>query len=109
VEKLFNDLPEVKSSIKRILYDSACNNKELKEKLLSDFGIELKASFTLRRKKEVTESLLRGIKKITPYGNIICIAGYEMEYKGMRYENEKLIYQVYREFKEFTCIFNLPI
>ena len=37
VEKLLNDLPEIKSSIKRILYDSACDNKELKEKLLKGF------------------------------------------------------------------------
>ncbi|MBA7571821.1 hypothetical protein ES708_13590 [subsurface metagenome] len=85
--------PEIKSSIKRILYDSACDNKELKEKLHEDFGIELKASLNPRRKKEVTKNLPRGIEKITPYGNAICIAGYEMEYKGMRYENEKFIYQ----------------
>ena len=93
VKRLFDDLPEIKSSVKRILYDSACDNKELKEKLLNDFGIELKASLNPRRKKEVTENLPRGIEKITPYGVPICIAGHEMDYKGMRYENEKFIYQ----------------
>ena len=70
VEKLFNELPDIKSSIKKILYDSACDNKELKEKLQEDFGIELKASLNPRRKKEVTESLPHGIEKITPYRNL---------------------------------------
>ncbi len=93
VEKLFDDLPEIKSSTKRILYDSACDNKELKDKLLNDFGIKLKASLNPRRKKEVTENLPRGIEKITPYRVPICRAGHEMEYKGMRCENEKFIYQ----------------
>ena len=65
VKKLFNELPEIKSSIKKILYDSACDDKELKEKLHKDFGIELKASLNPRRKKEVTESLPHGIEKIT--------------------------------------------
>jgi len=93
VKRLFDDLPEIKSSIKRILYDSACDDQELKEKLHEDFGIELKASLNPRRKKEVTENLPNGIEKITPYGVPICIAGHEMEYKGMRYENKKFIYQ----------------
>jgi len=39
------------------------------------------------------KDLPRGIEKITPYGVPICIAGYEMDYKGIRYDNEKFIYQ----------------
>ena len=64
MKRLFDDLPEIKSSIKRILYDSACDNKELKDKVLNDFGIELKASLNPRRKKEVTENLPCCIEKI---------------------------------------------
>ncbi len=67
MKRLFDDLPEIKSSIKRILYDSACDNKELKDKVLNNFGIEIKASLNPRRKKEVTENLPCGIEKI--YGN----------------------------------------
>ncbi len=36
---------------------------------------------------------LNAHEKITPYGIPVCLAGYEMQYKGMRYENEKFIYQ----------------
>ncbi|HDH12349.1 MAG TPA: hypothetical protein ENG83_09200 [Nitrospirae bacterium] len=93
VERLFENLPEIKPWIDRVLYDSACDNKDLKEKFQEDFGIELKASLNPRRKKDVTRDLPRAIEKITPYGVPICTAGYEMEYKGMRYEKEKFIYQ----------------
>jgi hypothetical protein len=93
VEKLFEMYPEIKPSVKRVLYDSACDIKELKEEFWENFQIELKASLNPRRKKEVTEDLPRGMDKITPYGAVICKGGYEMDYKGMRYENEKYIYQ----------------
>ncbi|MBF0343844.1 MAG: hypothetical protein HQL06_06395 [Nitrospirae bacterium] len=93
VEKLFNDYPEVKSWIDTIIYDSAADNKALKDRFQTDLGIELKTSFNPRRKKDVTEGLPPGIEKITPYGVPICTAGYEMDYKGMRYEAEKFIYQ----------------
>lgn len=94
VEKLFNYYPKVQSWIDRVLYDSACDDKELKDKFLNELGIELKASLNPRRKKEITNDLPRGIDKITPYGVPVCKAGYEMEYKGIRFENEKFIYQI---------------
>ena len=93
LEKLFEELPEIKSFVDRFLYDSAADEQELKIKLKENFGIELKASLNPRRKKEITDDLPRGIKKITPYGVPICFADYEMDYIGMRYENEKFIYQ----------------
>ncbi len=93
VERLFDNVPEIKPCIKRVLYDSACDDKDLKEKFHNNLGIELKTSLNPRRKKEITEDLPRGIKKITPYGVPICIGEYEMDYKGVRYENEKFIYQ----------------
>ncbi len=93
VEKLFNDHPEIKPWIDTIIYDSACDSKPLKDKFQADFDIELKTSFNPRRKKDVTEGLPPGMEKITPYGVPICIAGYEMEYKGIRYDAGKFIYQ----------------
>ena len=59
-------------------------------------GIDLKASFNPRRSKPITEELPRGIRKITPYGVPLCIAGHEFDYKGCRYESEKFIYEAPR-------------
>lgn len=93
VKKLFEEHPELEPWIERVLYDSACDNKELKDKFQKELGIELKTSLNPRRRKEVMEDLPRGLEKVTPYGVPVCIAGYEMDYKGIRYENEKFIYQ----------------
>jgi len=92
IEKLFNTLPEIQPEVKRVLYDSACDDQALKEKLYADFGIELKASFNPRRKRPVTDGLPRGMKRITPSGSPICVADHEMEYQGIRYETEQFIY-----------------
>lgn len=93
IKRVFKNMPEIKPTIKRVLYDSSCDNGELKRKLMDDFGIELKTSFNPRAKKEVVTNLPRGIEKITPYGSVICIGGQELDYKGIRYKNEKFIYQ----------------
>ncbi|KJU86189.1 transposase IS4 family protein [Candidatus Magnetobacterium bavaricum] len=103
VEKLFNDHPEIKPWIDTILYDSACDSKPLKDKFQKDFAIDLKTSFNPRGKKDVTEGLPPGIEKITPYGVPICIAGYEMDYKGIiRYEAGKFIYQASTDDNKIT-------
>jgi hypothetical protein len=90
---LFEHLPEVKPWIDTLLYDSACDNQPLKDKFRDDLHIRLMASLNPRRKKAVTSDLPRGMEKLTPYGDLFCKAGIEMEYKGMRYENERFIYQ----------------
>lgn len=93
VEMLFENLPEVKPWIDRVLYDSACDNGKLKDTFMDRFGIELKASFNPRRTKSVTENLPSGMAKITASGNLICSGGFEMDYKGTRFDFEKFIYQ----------------
>lgn len=94
LQKVFNEYPEIKEwGIERVLYDSACDSKDLKEKINNEMNIDLKTSQNPRRTKDVIEDLPRGIAKITPYGEPICIGGHVMDYKGMRYENEKFIYQ----------------
>ena len=93
VVRLFAQYPEVKSWIQTSIYDSACDSQQLKDKFRDELGIELKASLNPRRKKTVTDNLPRGMKKLTPYGNLICNAEFEMEYKGSRYNTEKFIYQ----------------
>lgn len=92
VVRVFDELPEIKNDIERVLYDSACDDEKLKAQFRDELDIELKASLNPRRKKEITEDLPRGMEKITPYGTVICVAGQEMDYKGMRIENEKFIY-----------------
>ena len=72
VKELFEMYPEIQPSVKRVLYDSASDSDEIKEKFKDNLGIEVKASFNPRGKKEITKNLPRGIEKITPYGIPTC-------------------------------------
>ena len=92
VVRLFENLPQVHSWIDTVLYDGAADTQGLKDKFDEDFSIRLRASLNPRRRKSVTANMPRGMEKITPYGTLYCRAGYEMDYKGMRYESEKFIY-----------------
>jgi hypothetical protein len=92
VVRLFENLPQVAPWIDTLLYDGAADTKGLREKFDKDLNIRLRASLNPRRKKTVTINLPRGMEKITPYGNLVCKAGFEMDYTGMRYESEKFIY-----------------
>ena len=104
VEMLFANLPEVKPWIDRILYDSACDDGTLKTIFVDRFGIQLKASFNPRRTKPGTEKLPNGMAKITASGNLICNGGFEMDYKGARFDFEKFIYQApFDESKVRVC------
>ncbi len=93
VEKIFDDYPVLADSVQRVLYDSACDEGELKQRFHDELGVELKASFNPRRAKAITDDLPRGIEKITPYGVPICLAGHELDYQGIRYGNETFIYR----------------
>jgi hypothetical protein len=105
VEKVFEQYPELAAAIERVLYDSACDDAELKAHFGEELGVELKASFNPRRAKAITNDLPRGIEKITPYGVPICFAGHELDYKGIRYENEKFIFEAPRQDNgESVCV-----
>jgi hypothetical protein len=93
VEKVLADHPGLKESVKRVLYDSACDDASLKQRFHDELEMELKASFNPRRRQPITEALPRGIEKITPYGVPVCRAGHAMEYLGIRYANERFIYR----------------
>ena len=97
VQKVFEQYPQLGTSVERVLYDSACDDAELKARFCDELGVELKASFNPRRSKAVTKDLPRGIEKITPYGVPICLSGYELDYKGIRYDSEKFIYEAPRQ------------
>lgn len=80
----------------------------MKDLILEEFGIELKASFNPRCKKEIIDNLPRGIALITPYGVPICPEGYEMEYKGIRKGSEKFIYQSQIDERGAAVCFSCP-
>jgi hypothetical protein len=108
VEKVFTELPEIKENIKRILYDSACDDRELKEIFKEELNIDLKASLNIRRKKAIIDDLPRGIVKITPSGIPLCQAEHEMEYMGMRLQDEKFIYQAPRDVDNTSVCLQCP-
>jgi hypothetical protein len=93
VEKVLEEHHDLARSVQRVLYDSACDDATLKQRFQDELGVELKASFNPRRSRAITESLPRGIEKITPYGVPICLAGHEMDYQGIRYTSETFIYR----------------
>lgn len=108
VEMLFENLPEVQPWIDRVLYDSACDDGKLKETFFNKFGIDLKVSFNPRRTKPVTENLPDGMAKVTASGSLICNGGFEMDYKGARYDFEKFIYQAPLDVNEINVCSSCP-
>lgn len=92
VKRLFENLPEVRDWFDRALYDSACDDEELKNRFEEDFGLKLKASQNPRSKKEITDGLPRGMFRLTPNGDLICRNEKTMDYQGTRWDTEKFIY-----------------
>jgi hypothetical protein len=93
VKSLFDDFPEIKPWINTALYDGACDDMNLKILFEEEFNIDLKTSQNPRGRKTVTENLPKGMEKLTPYGSMICKGGFEMDFKGARYNNETFIFQ----------------
>jgi hypothetical protein len=108
VEMLFENLPEVQPWIDRVLYDSACDDDKLKRAFHNRFGIDLKASFNPRRTQPVTPNLPHGMSKVTATGNLICNGGFEMDYKGARFDFEKFIYQAPFDENEISVCSSCP-
>ncbi len=90
--QFFEQYPFARDWIDIALYDSACDAQELKDDFKKELGIELKTSLNPRRKQAVTQGLPKGMNHLTPFGNLKCEAGYDMEYKGARYKAEVFIY-----------------
>ena len=97
VKKVFEEYPDLATSINRVLYDSACDDAELKARFKDELDVELKASFNPRRSKATTVNLPHGIAKIPPYEVPVCVAGYELDYQRIRYDREKFIYEAPRK------------
>jgi len=92
IQDFFLNIPSIKPHIKKALYDSACYRDDVKTQFKEEFGIDLKASINPRRKQTIEKELPRGMNKLTPYGELICNEGIEMEYQGIRLKSESFIY-----------------
>ena len=74
VERLFDNLPQVRPWIDTVLYDGAADTQGLKDKFDNDFNIRLRASLNPRRRKSITINLPRGMEKITPYFRTLALS-----------------------------------
>lgn len=90
--KLLGEYPILADWIHTALYDGACDWHELKGDFEDNLGIILKTSLNPRRRKTVTDLPQKGMDKLTPYGTLVCIGGFEMDFKGARYTEEAFIY-----------------
>jgi len=83
--RLFARFPELKRVVVGVLDDGAADDKDLKDKVRKDFDVELVTSQNPRGRKCLTKDLPRGIKKITPTGTPVCVAGLPMDLLGCRH------------------------
>ncbi len=91
IERLLDMLPELRTWIDTVLYDSACDHSSLKERVKDEFGMDLKTSLNPRRRQTIETNLPKGMNRLTPRGNLICNGGFEMDYKGARFEAKQYI------------------
>ena len=90
--RLFEKLPSISPWFTHVLDDSAANDHELITSVYEDFELTLRASINPRRRKPILENLPRGMAKLTPYGELICLAGHSLHYRGVRWKTEHFIY-----------------
>lgn len=90
--QLHADFPELCRSLKYVLDDSAAYDQQLIETVRKEFGLTLRASINPRGRKPLTDDLPRGMAALTPYGELLCIGGRTMDYRGMRLDAERYLY-----------------
>ena len=89
---LFDKLPIIQPHINTALYDSACYDEKIRAAFKDELNIVLKATINPRGRKTIENDLPLGMNKLTPYGNLICNQGHEMDYQGIRTKTETYIY-----------------
>ena len=47
-----------------------------------------RTSLNLRAAKTIKDNLPKGMDKLTPYGNLVCNQGHDMDYLGVRTKTE---------------------
>jgi hypothetical protein len=97
VRNIFDNLPIIKPLVEKALYDSACSDKKLKQAFEDELDIDLKTSLNPRGKKAIETNLPLGMKRLTPYGELICNQGHALDYQGVRTSTGTYIYNSPKE------------
>ena len=92
LKQLFEDHPELVGKFSNILADSAWDDEVLKQRVKTEFGLNLKTPVNPRGIKTLIEGLGRGMKTLSPTGALTCDAGRVMEYLGIRFQTENFLY-----------------
>jgi hypothetical protein len=92
MRSVFATYPELKEKFKVILADTAMDDADTKQSVRDEFGMDLKTPTNPRAIKTITTDLGRGMKSLSPTGVLTCQADRELPFKGVRFEEEKFIY-----------------
>jgi len=92
IERLYQTQPYTRDWFNTVLDDGAADDDELKKTLLEKHGLRLVCSQNPRRRKPITKDLPRGVEKITPCGEPICLAGHSFDFKGVRWDTDMFIF-----------------
>jgi len=90
--RLFANLPEIRPWFTHVLDDGAAYDLKLMEEIDRTLHLTLRASMNPRRRPVMTDDLPRGMVKLTPYGELLCMAEHTMDYRGVRWLTESFIY-----------------
>lgn len=90
--RVFTRFPELQGVVARLLDDGAADDKDLKDRVRSDFLVDLVTSQNPRGRKPLTKALPRGIKHVTPTGTPVCLAGLPMDFVGCRHTTEHFLF-----------------
>jgi hypothetical protein len=91
--RLFERHPDLLPTISRVLDDSALDDAEIRDEVMTNFGIELVVDPNPRGRKPITNELPQGIDRITPGGTPFCIAGFPFDFLGCRHDSERFLFR----------------
>lgn len=86
LRRLHAHQPEWLDAADFLLDDSAADDAELRKTIQDEFQLTLRTSINPRSRKTITEALPRGMAKLTPYGELICLAEQSLDYRSVRWE-----------------------
>lgn len=92
VLRLYQEIPDLPDWFRYLLDDSAAYDQELFKQVRNELQLTLRASINPRRRQTLKEDLPRGMDRLTPYGELYCLVGHAMEYRGTRKGTERFIY-----------------
>lgn len=78
--------PEWVEAADFLLDDSAADEAALRALLQEEFGLTLRTGINPRSRKAVTDALPRGMDRLTPYGELICLANHSLDYLSVRWK-----------------------